>query len=56
MQPRNPHQSQAFSGLVLKELRDVWLALANESTNMSAQELTTEVISIEVESAAEKAR
>ena len=31
----------------LKQLRDMWIALANESTNMSAQELAKEIISIE---------
>ena len=31
----------------LRQLRDMWIALANESTNMSAQELAKEIISIE---------
>ena len=31
----------------LKQLRDMWIALANESASMSAQELAKEIISIE---------
>jgi hypothetical protein len=31
----------------LKQLRDMWIALANESTSMSVQELAKEIISIE---------
>ena len=31
----------------LKQLRDMWIALANESTNMSAQELAKQITSIE---------
>jgi hypothetical protein len=31
----------------LKQLRDMWIALANESTSMSAQELAKQITSIE---------
>jgi hypothetical protein len=31
----------------LRQLRDMWVVLANESTSMSAQELAKEIISIE---------
>ena len=30
-----------------RQLRDMWIVLANESTSMSAQELAKEIISIE---------